>query len=84
MTRRERERFRSGVISQTMFDNAILAGLADPGGCLSAGAESPLRMPAGTGIGWLRSPQRMRVFGLRLRLELQSVTVAASGASDVA
>src|SRR5438874_2372283 len=67
-----------------MFGDRLLAGLADPGNRLCAGAECPLRTAAGSGIGWLCAPQGMRVLAVRLRFKLRCVATAASGASDVA
>src|SRR5579875_1081787 len=66
-----------------MFGNAVLANLADPRDCLSTSAESPLRMAARTRIRLFRSPQRVRVSSLPLRLKLRSVTLAAHETSDI-
>lgn len=59
--RRSRERFCRGVVTQAVFGNCFFAGLADPGGCLGAGAECPLRVTTGAGVRRLRSSQGMRM-----------------------
>ena len=84
MTRRYGERFCRGVPSQAVFGHGFLGGLAHPGSGLQARAECPLRMASGAGIGWLGSPESVRMPGLRLRFELRGVAVAAGRASNVA
>ena len=84
MARRRSERLGSGEITQAVFNDGVVTGLADPGGCLNAGAECPLRMTAGAGIRCPRASERMGVRRLRLRLKLRRVAAAASRACNIA
>jgi hypothetical protein len=66
-----------------MFGNRLLAGLADPRHCPHAGAECPLRVTTRPGIRRLRSPQSVRMRGVRLRFEPRWMAAIAGRTSDV-
>src|ERR1051325_1246064 len=89
VTGRQSERLRRGIVTQPMFGDCILAGLADPGNRLRSGAECPLRQAAGAPkrsenwIGGLWRPERARVLALGLRLEFRGVALPAGRLADV-
>src|SRR5580658_8441774 len=80
---REGQRFRRGVITQAMFGDGLLAGLADPCNSFSPRAEGPLGVASGARVRCLGPPQSMCMRGLRLRFKLCGVAVPADRAAGI-
>ncbi len=80
---REGQRFRRGVITQAVFGDSLLAGLADPCNSFSPRAEGPLGVASGARIRCLGPPQSMCMRGLRLRFELRGMALPADRAAGI-
>jgi hypothetical protein len=80
---RKGQRFRGGVITQAMFGDGLLAGLADPCNSFSPRAEGPLGVASGSRIRCLGPPQSMCMRGLRLRFKLRGVALPADLAAGI-